>query len=562
MPLKFTEKHISTVFDDFDCKFNVVGVLDFVNLSKLDWTKIYYSLKKLHKDHYENNDRILIVMDHDWYHNDESAGMLLTALQRMINHVDISNFFIELITTNHDINNESLWIRDNIDQDLVDINITLCQGKWSRLSSLGFTKFDTSSVSNMRIGDIEGLNTDHYNLLFNNPSFCMAPWTHLSVSTDQKVHPCCKIKTFPLGDLKLNTLKEIWNNPPLKELRKYMLAGQRHPACSACYVEDDANKNSYRQYINRKLMHHVTKTDLTSADGSFENFEINYLHFHFNNLCNLACRTCGPSSSSSWHAISSSLGEISANTSALVTANHDGKLFQEFKQHLNFIDLIKFTGGEPLMIQEFYDILDLLIDQGRTDIELFYNTNLMQLNYRGRSILELWKKFPRVTIGASLDAESERGEYLRSFSNWQTILENHKQIKEQCPNVYFFVSATLSIINALHLPDFHRSWVEKGLINPQDFDINLVIDPEHLSLTNAPSQLKESIKSKYCKHLEWVRQVDKTGRSANTFESVIKLVETPEMFDKEVFWNRIKQLDQYHRTDLLTTFPELEIIPK
>jgi hypothetical protein len=120
----------------------------------------------------------------------------------------------------------------------------------------------------------------------------------------------------------------------------------------------------------------------------------------------------------------------------------------------------------------------------------------------------------------------------------------------------------LSIINALHLPDFHRSWVEKGLINPQDFDINLVIDPEHLSLTNAPSQLKESIKSKYCKHLEWVRQVDKTGRSANTFESVIKLVETPEMFDKEVFWNRIKQLDQYHRTDLLTTFPELEIIPK
>lgn len=561
MPLSFTQNNIPSTIDHFSYKFNIVGILDFTNLFSLDWVKIHHQLKKLHKDCYQNNERILIVMDHDWYINNDS-GMLLTAIQQMVNVLDISNFFIELITTNTDIDTELTWIQDHVSQDPVSINITVCSGTWKRLLGTDLTKFDTSKTADTIFKHVDNIDEKYYSLLFDNPSFCMAPWTHLTVSTDQKVYPCCKIKNFEVGNLKVNTLEEIWNDLPLKELRKSMLNGQRHTACSNCYNEEDSNKNSYRHYINRKLIDHISKTDSTSEDGSVDNFKINYLHFYFSNLCNLACRTCGPTLSSSWHAISSKLGEIPATTSALITANQDGKLFEEFKQHLDHIDIIKFTGGEPLIIQEFYDILDLLIDKNRMDIELFYNTNLMQLTYRGRSILDLWKKFPRVTIGASLDGEYSRGEYIRSFSKWNTILENQKQIKNQCPNVYFFVSATLSIINCLHLPDFHRSWVDQGLINPQDFDINLVESPSYLSVVNAPEQLKNQIKLKYRAHLKWLNQVDKTSRSVVAFESVIKLIDTPGVFDKNTFWSRINQLDQYHQTNLLTTFPELEVVPK
>lgn len=561
MSVHFADQDILSMVENFQQRFDIVGVLNFVDLVDPDWIKIHHALKKLHKERYENNERILIVLDHDWYDNQE-FGMLLTALQRMINVLDISNFFVELITTNQNIATESTWIQHNISQDPMPINITVCQGEWHQLSGSLITKFDTSKTLDTIFKSVEQIDPKYYNLLFTNPSFCMAPWTHLSVAANQKVYTCCKSKSFLLGDLKNSTLEKIWNDSPLKQVRKSMLEGQRHPACSSCYVEEDSNKNSYRQYINRKLMDHVNKTELTSVDGTLDIFEINYLHFYFSNLCNLACRTCAPVYSSSWHAISSSLGEISSDTSALITANHDGKLFEEFKKHLDYIDLIKFTGGEPTIIQEFYDILDLLIDKNRTNIELFYNTNLMQLKYRGRSILDSWKHFPRITIGASLDAEGSRGEYLRSFSKWSTILENQKQIKEQCPNIYFFVSATLSIINALHLPDFHRSWVEQGLINAHDFDINLVEQPAYLSIVNAPAGLKEEIKFKYCKHLEWVNQVDKTGRSASAFESVIKLVDHDGVFDKDVFWNRIDQLDRYHQTTLLNVFPELEIIPR
>ena len=192
MPLlNFTDKNISSTIENLSQKFDVVGILNFINLSSLDWVKIYHSLKKLHKDRYEPNERILIVMDRDWYHEtDDKCGMLLTALQRMINKLDISNCFIELITTNQNVASESAWIQTHVSQDPTDINITVCQDTWATISGATFTKFDTSTPVDTISNLDDWADSKHYNLLFNNPSFCMAPWTHLSVSTDQTVNPC------------------------------------------------------------------------------------------------------------------------------------------------------------------------------------------------------------------------------------------------------------------------------------------------------------------------------------------------------------------------------------
>jgi hypothetical protein len=44
---------------------------------------------------------------------------------------------------------------------------------------------------------------------------------------------------------------------------------------------------------------------------------------------------------------------------------------------------------------------------------------------------------------------------------------------EVCPQVDFYISSTVGLINALTHTDFHRSWVEQGLIKPQDFNFNL-----------------------------------------------------------------------------------------
>jgi sulfatase maturation enzyme AslB (radical SAM superfamily) len=253
---------------------------------------------------------------------------------------------------------------------------------------------------------------------------------------------------------------------------------------------------------------------------------------------------------------------ISKNTPVLITANDDGKLFDQILEHLPFVDLIKFTGGEPLMMKEFYDILDILIQQNRNEVELFYNTNLTITHYKGRSIFDLWQNFKKITVGASLDAEGVRGEYIRAGSKWHEIVKNREDMLKCCPEVDFFVSVTVNILNAWHLPDFHKSWVEKGLIRPQEFDVSLLTGPAYLRLHRAPDRLKRELKDKYQEHLEWLRSRDTTGRSVLAFESLLALADVEEEFDAQDFWKNTSKLDLYHKTDLLSVFPELQCLPK
>ena len=48
---------------------------------------------------------------------------------------------------------------------------------------------------------------------------------------------------------------------------------------------------------------------------------------------------------------------------------------------------------------------------------------------------------------------------------------------EVCPNVDFYISSTVGLINALHIADFHRELGRQGLIKPQDFNFNLLQYP-------------------------------------------------------------------------------------
>jgi len=101
-------------------------------------------------------------------------------------------------------------------------------------------------------------------------------------------------------------------------------------------------------------------------------------------------------------------------------------------------------------------------------VRLIYNTNFTHTNLKDRSVFEYWKLFDSVSVGASLDGSGQYGEYIRKGTEWSKIEQNRIDMMEICPGVDFYISPTLSIMNAWHLPDFHRDWVERGFIKPQD----------------------------------------------------------------------------------------------
>ena len=71
-------------------------------------------------------------------------------------------------------------------------------------------------------------------------------------------------------------------------------------------------------------------------------------------------------------------------------------------------------------------------------------------------MFDIWKKFDNVAVGASLDAMGPRAEYIRKGTKWDTVEKNRRQMMEICPDVDFYISPTLSIMNVWHIPDFHK----------------------------------------------------------------------------------------------------------
>lgn len=68
---------------------------------------------------------------------------------------------------------------------------------------------------------------------------CLNPFTSCSIHSDGDVVPCCfdAHKNIALGNLKDESLAEVWNADPIKELRRQHLSNELNPLCSKCYMK-------------------------------------------------------------------------------------------------------------------------------------------------------------------------------------------------------------------------------------------------------------------------------------------------------------------------------------
>jgi hypothetical protein len=166
-----------------------------------------------------------------------------------------------------------------------------------------------------------------------------------------------------------------------------------------------------------------------------------------------------------------------------------------------------------------------------------------------------------VAVGASLDAMGPRAEYIRKGTDWDTVERNREQMLATCPEVDFYISPTLSIMNAMHLPDFHRDWVGRGLIRPQDLNINILQDPAHLRIDIAPALYKAKLSEKFSEHIEWLRPQDTLQRATTGFESAWRFMmstDNSNLIPK--FWEKMFELDQIRNESILSIIPELREI--
>jgi len=396
-------------------------------------------------------------------------------------------------------------------------------------------------------------------LLAESKTFCIYPWIHLHAYPTGEAYPCChaEMGVGQVGNCRTNTLEEIWHDQPMINLRNDMLSETKNTACARCYEQEESGFFSGRRSANKHHGHQIKRIN-------DNNFQMSYWDIRFSNLCNLSCRSCGHIFSSSWYQDQAKLagGNWRDRNQVLNYAGRtETDMWEQLVPHLDYVEQIYFAGGEPLMMAEHYNILDELERRGRFDVRLIYNTNFTHTRLKDRTVFDYWKKFKSVAVGASLDAMGPRAEYIRKGTNWDSVERNRIQMLEICPDVDFYISPTLSIMNALHLPDFHRSWADLGFIRPQDLNVNILQDPAHYRIDIAPIKYKQRICVLYEEHLNWLRPLDPLQRATVGFESAVNFImATDNTRLLDTFWKKTHELDNIRNERILEVIPELEVL--
>jgi len=249
--------------------------------------------------------------------------------------------------------------------------------------------------------------------------------------------------TYRMGDLKVTPLLEdIFNNDKYKKLRLEMINGPELPrACRSCKVQEDAGTTSYRVRKNTEYADVIDNLEI-QLDGTAEFVQL-YIDYRFSNKCNFKCITCGPSLSTS-HALEQvKLGNAQPNILIEVT-----DFAEQFKTFSKDIREIYFAGGEPLIIDHHYEILNLFI-KSQQMVYIHYNTNLSELNYKGIDVLDLWSKINgEIKIGASIDGFDISGETIRFGLDSGIFKNNVKKIVDRgLHNVSLNFNITFGITN-------------------------------------------------------------------------------------------------------------------
>lgn len=360
---------------------------------------------------------------------------------------------------------------------------------------------------------------------------CLMPWIHLHVGNEGVVKACC-VANIPFGNINDDSLTKIWNSQAIRTLRNKFRRGEKDNRCVVCHQAEAADATSLRQETNEKYKHLLHRIEETEEDGTVASLPV-YFDVRFSNICNFRCRTCWHGASSKWFEEAKQLGNTVGEKTLILNVKNFADFLEKIKQAGEGLEEIYFAGGEPLVTEEHYQLLDWLISKKLTKVKLRYNTNFSILTYKQRNIISYWQQFNKVEVMASIDGTKEIGEYIRKEMNWHQFEENRKQLVT-VPHVDFKIAPTVSIFNIAHLPALYNYCVAQKIIGPEGIYFNLLERPHHYNIKTLPLHKKEEVSAIYKVFLgqELPTQVRKG------FEECLQFMLVEDLSNK---WTKFKQ---------------------
>ncbi|HTT98806.1 MAG TPA: radical SAM protein [Rhizomicrobium sp.] len=240
-------------------------------------------------------------------------------------------------------------------------------------------------------------------------SMCYAP--HVDLYFDQwgKVRACCRNRNFPIGDIAKDSIDAIWHGERLRLLRREVEAYSFARGC------EDCERQVENGWLNSTNMQTFDQFDVEEPDPEWPRI----IELSISNSCNLECVMCN--------------GECSS----AIRARREGRPARPKYYPDNFADSlrkylahalrIKFLGGEPFLVPEYYRIWEMMIGDGlKTHCHI--TTNGTQYNARIENIMASL----RVSLAVSIDGTTkETVEGIRVNADFDTLMANVRAFAAQ-----------------------------------------------------------------------------------------------------------------------------------
>jgi MoaA/NifB/PqqE/SkfB family radical SAM enzyme len=388
--------------------------------------------------------------------------------------------------------------------------------------------------------------------------FCVLPWVSLETSPIGTVRPCC-LATDEIVDgagekfrLASSDFQTIQDSGHMRQLRRDFLDGKQPQTCRRCWQEERAGRTSKRMHTLDRLKH-MGISETWTEDAK----PLMFLDLKLGNICNLKCRICGSWSSSTFatEELNFIIDREEKKNSFHYQMLRDGawprnsdNFWHQLDAHMSEVRYIEFTGGEPFMIREHFDLLRRLVDRGYAhQIEIHYNTNGTQYPEEAEDI---WQHFRHVEIAFSIDDVGERFEYQRTNAGWRQVnhnIELFRQMRTRNRNITLQVCCTINAFNVMYLVDVAH-WIQR-----QSFDFiywNMLHDPYYFSIANMPDRAKQAARQRLTSD-----QIPLDFRAE--FDRVIDFMINGASNDGSIMRIKIRDLDNKRQQNLQDVSPEL-----
>ena len=323
-------------------------------------------------------------------------------------------------------------------------------------------------------------------------------------------------------------LSEARNSDLMKIMRKNMFDGVWSNECGRCRAEEESGLVSRRNYEHDRWS--LRKEDViehTATDGTIDTdkLPVTYYDLRFGNLCNLACRMCGPQDSTGWYDDWNKLYDVewfndTHGREQMFKQNgkwvsnsygwHDSDSFwKQIEANAGNVQHVYMAGGEPLLIERHYEFLERCIENGAAaNMLIEYNTNMTTMPSR---VINLWKNFKMIQLGASIDGYGKVLEYQRYPAEWSKVWRNIQKVDAEVDSINAWFAYTVTAYNVLHMPEFMK-WKlsESGLTKFNNTNRRPIVthhvahNPPYLNIRVLPAAFKELVVERFNEFHNWV----------------------------------------------------------